>query len=485
MVYQDLALVEPQDISTNLNMGHEQLRRGPLGWLGFVDRKAMRQQLRGRAGPARRTHRADDPAGRDALRRPAPGRGPGPQRDPGQRRVAGHPAARRADRRARLRADQERRGADPPDGRRGHRDRARHPRPPALLRGRRPDRHPQPRQEGRRRARRGHRPRPRGRLDHRLQGVDVRSSRRSDRADPRRRRVPVPPPRRHHLAPGGDGRPGEGPRGSASSWSRRSTRRPSYRPATSRSTGRTARCRCGCTATTQASVGPRCCGCTAARSCSATSTCPRPTGPRARSAPGPVRSSSASTTGSRSAACTTRCRSTTASRPPAGCATPPAELGVDPARITVGGASAGGNLATAAVLRLRDEDGWLPAALVPVYPVLHPALPEPSPEVAALLDEVPPALRFTPQGTAGINANYLGGQRRRRLLLPRARRPDRARAHRPGHRGVRRPAHHRRGVRRPAPRRPASTCATCRPTACCTASSTSRRRSSPSTPSST
>jgi simple sugar transport system ATP-binding protein len=43
MVYQDLALVEPQDISTNLNMGQEVLRKGPLGWLGFVDRKAMRR----------------------------------------------------------------------------------------------------------------------------------------------------------------------------------------------------------------------------------------------------------------------------------------------------------------------------------------------------------------------------------------------------------------------------------------------------------
>ena len=43
MVYQDLSLVEPQDISTNLNMGQEQLRKGPLGWLGFVDRKAMRK----------------------------------------------------------------------------------------------------------------------------------------------------------------------------------------------------------------------------------------------------------------------------------------------------------------------------------------------------------------------------------------------------------------------------------------------------------
>src|SRR5436190_444883 len=43
MVYQDLSLVEPQDISTNLNMGQEQLRRGPLGWVGFVDRRAMRR----------------------------------------------------------------------------------------------------------------------------------------------------------------------------------------------------------------------------------------------------------------------------------------------------------------------------------------------------------------------------------------------------------------------------------------------------------
>jgi acetyl esterase/lipase len=86
------------------------------------------------------------------------------------------------------------------------------------------------------------------------------------------------------------------------------------------------------------------------------------------------------------------------------------ELGVDPARITLGGGSAGGNLSVATTLRLRDEDGWQPAALLPVYPVLHPELPAPSPEVAVLLDEVPPALRFTPEGTAGMNANYLGGQ---------------------------------------------------------------------------
>jgi simple sugar transport system ATP-binding protein len=44
MVYQDLALIDPQDIATNLNIGREILRRGPLGRLGFVDRKAMRKR---------------------------------------------------------------------------------------------------------------------------------------------------------------------------------------------------------------------------------------------------------------------------------------------------------------------------------------------------------------------------------------------------------------------------------------------------------
>ncbi|GGN92576.1 ABC transporter ATP-binding protein [Actinoplanes lobatus] len=44
MVYQDLALVDAQDISTNLNIGREILYKGPLGWIGFVDRKAMRKR---------------------------------------------------------------------------------------------------------------------------------------------------------------------------------------------------------------------------------------------------------------------------------------------------------------------------------------------------------------------------------------------------------------------------------------------------------
>ncbi len=44
MVYQDLALVDAADIATNLTLGREPMRRGVLGLLGFVDKKAMRTE---------------------------------------------------------------------------------------------------------------------------------------------------------------------------------------------------------------------------------------------------------------------------------------------------------------------------------------------------------------------------------------------------------------------------------------------------------
>jgi simple sugar transport system ATP-binding protein len=44
MVYQDLALVDAADIATNLTLGRAPLMRGPLGWLGFLDRRAMRHE---------------------------------------------------------------------------------------------------------------------------------------------------------------------------------------------------------------------------------------------------------------------------------------------------------------------------------------------------------------------------------------------------------------------------------------------------------
>ncbi|UOZ03438.1 ATP-binding cassette domain-containing protein [Amycolatopsis sp. WQ 127309] len=43
IVYQDLALFDAADIATNIVIGREKRRSGPAGWLGMVDRKAMRR----------------------------------------------------------------------------------------------------------------------------------------------------------------------------------------------------------------------------------------------------------------------------------------------------------------------------------------------------------------------------------------------------------------------------------------------------------
>ena len=85
-----------------------------------------------------------------------------------------------------------------------------------------------------------------------------------------------------------------------------------------------------------------------------------------------------------------------------------AELGVDPARITVGGASAGATWPPAAALRLRDEDGWAGRA-VPGLPGDAPELPAPSPDGRAARRGAAGAA-VQPEGVAGITANYLGGQ---------------------------------------------------------------------------
>jgi acetyl esterase/lipase len=85
------------------------------------------------------------------------------------------------------------------------------------------------------------------------------------------------------------------------------------------------------------------------------------------------------------------------------------DLGIDVTRISVGGASAGANLAAGATLRLRDDDGWQPAALLMAYPVAHPVIPAASPSLAAKMAEVPTILRFLPKDTEFITTNYLGG----------------------------------------------------------------------------
>lgn len=82
-------------------------------------------------------------------------------------------------------------------------------------------------------------------------------------------------------------------------------------------------------------------------------------------------------------------------------------LGIDPARIAIGGASAGGALAAAASLRLADEGTPLAASLL-LYLVAHPLRPEPDAQEAEALEATPPMLRFTLEGMRAMSGNYLG-----------------------------------------------------------------------------
>jgi acetyl esterase/lipase len=87
----------------------------------------------------------------------------------------------------------------------------------------------------------------------------------------------------------------------------------------------------------------------------------------------------------------------------------PELLGTPVEHLHLGGASAGANLSAGVAARLRDSSAASPSSLVLVYPVLHPELPEASPEAAAAADAIPPEARFAPDFTRAINVNYVGG----------------------------------------------------------------------------
>ncbi|MFE4833664.1 alpha/beta hydrolase fold domain-containing protein [Arthrobacter sp. NPDC056691] len=85
------------------------------------------------------------------------------------------------------------------------------------------------------------------------------------------------------------------------------------------------------------------------------------------------------------------------------------ELGVDPSRVCLGGASVGGNLAVGAALYLVDADLQLPAKLLLAYPLLHGELPaEPWPDLPAM-DRMPQFLRFSDEDCRDMLENYIGG----------------------------------------------------------------------------
>lgn len=82
-------------------------------------------------------------------------------------------------------------------------------------------------------------------------------------------------------------------------------------------------------------------------------------------------------------------------------------LGVLPARVALGGASAGGNLSAGATMRMRDRGSLMPSLLALVYPSLHDGIMPPNSELAELLTHVPAGRIFTPEARDGINRNYL------------------------------------------------------------------------------
>jgi acetyl esterase/lipase len=77
------------------------------------------------------------------------------------------------------------------------------------------------------------------------------------------------------------------------------------------------------------------------------------------------------------------------------------------AAINIGGASAGADIAAAAVLRIRDEGGSLPLSVALAYGTLHAALPE-SDEIESDLHGILAKWAFNPKMTRRMNLNYVG-----------------------------------------------------------------------------
>jgi acetyl esterase len=84
------------------------------------------------------------------------------------------------------------------------------------------------------------------------------------------------------------------------------------------------------------------------------------------------------------------------------------ELGADARRISLGGGSAGANLAAGAALRLRDEGGPTPSASLLVYPCVHARLPPASAELESKLTGLTPIMAFAPEVLTPTVENYLG-----------------------------------------------------------------------------
>ncbi|WP_341956478.1 alpha/beta hydrolase [Microbacterium sp. LWH13-1.2] len=76
---------------------------------------------------------------------------------------------------------------------------------------------------------------------------------------------------------------------------------------------------------------------------------------------------------------------------------------------SIGGASAGGNLATGAALRMSHGSGPVPVLAVLAYPTLHAVQGAPDATLRAALDADPEADTFGPDPVRVMYENYLGG----------------------------------------------------------------------------
>ncbi|WP_432496883.1 alpha/beta hydrolase [Kineococcus gypseus] len=86
-----------------------------------------------------------------------------------------------------------------------------------------------------------------------------------------------------------------------------------------------------------------------------------------------------------------------------------AASGVPASRTFLGGASAGGNLAAGAVLRLLDVGGDLPAGVVLAYPTLHAVPPVASAAARHAAATLPPGEeRWEPPAVAEMYTRYVG-----------------------------------------------------------------------------
>jgi acetyl esterase len=83
------------------------------------------------------------------------------------------------------------------------------------------------------------------------------------------------------------------------------------------------------------------------------------------------------------------------------------ELGITATHLSLGGASAGGNLAAGAALRARDIADVQPHSLLLAYPLVHAVLPPPHAELAAKIESLAPEHRFPPEIVGVLNLNYV------------------------------------------------------------------------------